>query len=117
LPCLGQFILQLAQAIHESAEDATLTIDKLTALHDQNMAAISKMGRAAKTALRLFSYLEENPIIEIQKTAGALNVAYKTIADSVKRLCEIGILKQNNGHQRNRTFTYAAYLDILREGT
>ena len=75
------------------------------------------MGRAAKTALRLFSYLEENPIIEIQKTADALGTTFKTISDSVRRLCEMGILTQSSGDQRNRTFSYAAYLDILREGT
>jgi len=112
-----QWIKFFLQAIYESAEDATITIDKLTALHDKNIAAISDMGRAAKTALHLFSYLEENPIIEIQKTAAALDTTFKTISDSVRRLCEMGILTQNSGEQRNRTFSYADYIDILREGT
>ncbi|MCL1851829.1 MAG: hypothetical protein FWF88_02220 [Peptococcaceae bacterium] len=79
--------------------------------------SIEGMGRAAKTALRLFAYLEENPIIEIQKTADALGTTFKTISASVRRLCEMRILAQNSGDQRNRTFSYAAYLDILREGT
>ncbi|HCC35991.1 MAG TPA: Fic family protein [Ruminococcaceae bacterium] len=112
-----QWIKFFLQAIYESAEDATNTIDKLTALHDKNIAAISEMGRASKTALRLFAYLEEKPIIEIQKTATALDITFKTIADSVRRLSEMNILTQNSGDQRNRTFSYAAYLDILREGT
>ena len=75
------------------------------------------MGRASKTASRLFTYLEKNPIIEIQKTADSLDTTFKTISDSVRRLCEMDILTQNSGDQRNRTFSYAAYLDILREGT
>lgn len=112
-----QWIKFFLQAIYESAEDATITIDRLTALHDKNIVAINGMGRASKTALRLFAYLEENPIIEIQKTANALGITFKTIADSVRRLCEIGILTQNSGEQRNRTFSYAAYLELLREGT
>jgi len=112
-----QWIKFFLQAIYESAEDAIATIDKLTALHERNIAAISGMGRAAKTALRLFSYLEENPIIEIQKTAAALDTTFKTISDSVRRLCEMNILTQNSGEQRNRTFSYADYIDILREGT
>ncbi len=112
-----QWIKFFLQAIYESAEDATDTIDKLTVLHDRNIASISGMGRASKTALRLFAYLEENPIIEIQKTAAALDTTFKTVSDSVRRLCEMGILTQNSGEQRNRTFSYAAYLDILREGT
>ncbi|CAA7599471.1 Fic/DOC family [Acididesulfobacillus acetoxydans] len=112
-----QWIKFFLQAIYESAEDATNTIDKLTELHDKNIASISGMGRASKTALRLFAYLEGNPIIEIQKTAAALDTTFKTVSDSVRRLCEMGILTQNSGEQRNRTFSYAAYLDILREGT
>jgi len=112
-----QWVKFFLQAIYESAEDAILTIDKLTVLHNKNIESIEGMGRAAKTALRLFSYLEENPIIEIQKTADALGTTFKTISDSVRHLCEMGILAQSSGDQRNRTFSYSAYLDILREGT
>jgi len=112
-----QWVKFFLQAVYESAEDATIAIDRLTVLHDRNISVIGAMGRAAKTAARLFAYLEENPIIEIQKTAAALNTTFKTISDSVKRLCEMGILAQSSGGQRNRIFSYAAYLDILREGT
>jgi DNA-binding Lrp family transcriptional regulator len=65
----------------------------------------------------VFSYLEENPIIEIQKTAAALGLSFNTISDAINRLCGIGILKQAAGIHRNRTFAYEAYLDILRDGT
>ena len=112
-----QWVKFFLRAIYESAEDATIAIDKLTALHDENITAIKKMGRAAKTAMLLFAYLEENPIIEIQKTVDSLGITFKTIADSVRRLCEMGILTQSSGEQRNRTFSYVAYLDVLREGT
>ena len=112
-----QWVKFFLQAIYESAEDAILTIDKLTALHDKNIKAIEGIGRAAKTAKRLFFYLEGNPIIEIQKTSTALGITFKTISDSVRRLSEMGILKQSSGDLRNRTFSYADYLDILREGT
>jgi len=112
-----QWVKFFLQAVYESAEDATIAIDKLTALHDKNIALIMRMGRASKTAVRLFSYLEANPIIEIQKTSAALGTTFKTISDSVRRLCEIDIMQQSSGNQRNRTFAYTAYLDILREGT
>ena len=112
-----QWIKFFLTAIYESAEDATITIDKLMTLHDRNIDAVRNIGRSSKTALRLFSYLEENPIIEIQKTADSLNTTFKTISDSVRRLCEMGILTQNSGERRNRTFSYSEYLDILREGT
>lgn len=112
-----QWVKFFLQAIYESAEDATLTIDELAALHDKNTALIKKWGRATRTALKLFEYLEANPIIEIQKTAIALNTTFKTTSDAVERLCTAGILVQTSGRQRNRVFAYEAYLALLRNGT
>lgn len=112
-----QWVRFFLQAIYESAQDATVTIDKLTALHDQNLEIVESMGRAAKNAKLVFRYLEANPIIEIRKTAEALNVAFNTVSSVVNRLVEKGILVQLDNKSRNRTFAYEAYLDILREGT
>ena len=112
-----QWVKFFLQATYESAKDATEAIDKLNALHNKNCIAIEKMGRSAKTALKLFTYLETNPIIDIQKTAKELGIAFNTISDAVKRLCDIGVLEQTSTQSRNRTFAYKEYLDILREGT
>ena len=112
-----QWVKFFLQATYESAKDATEAIDKLNALHDKNCTAIEKMGRSAKTAIRLFTYLETNPIIDIQKTAKELGIAFNTISSAVKNLCEIGVLEQTSTQSRNRTFSYKEYLDILREGT
>jgi Fic family protein len=67
--------------------------------------------------MRLYKYLEQNPIIEINKTATALDMAFNTVSAAITRLCEIGILVQNTGDRRNRTFAYESYLKLLREGT
>ena len=112
-----QWISFFLQAIMESAEDATATIDKLTALHDKNMAVISKMGRGAKNAALVFNYLESNPIIEIRKTAETLGITFNTTSSAVNRLVDAGILVQTSNISRNRTFAYESYLDILRKGT
>lgn len=112
-----QWIKFFLQAIMESAEDATNTIDELIALHDANVDVISKMGRSAKNAMLVFNYLETHPIIEIRKTAEALDVAFNTVSSAVSRLVDAGILVQTSKVSRNRTFAYEAYLDILRKGT
>ena len=112
-----QWVKFFLQAVYESAKDATETIDKLNNLHNKNIATIEKLGRSAKTAMLLFTYLETNPIIDIQKTAKDLGIAFNTISSAVKNLCEIGVLEQTSTQSRNRTFAYKEYLDILREGT
>jgi Fic family protein len=112
-----QWVKFFLEAVFESAEDAVAAIDKLTALHDKNISKIALFGRGTKTALKLFAYLEENPIIEIQKTALALHTTFKTVSEGIDRLCEGGILVRSSGDKRNRLFSYKDYLDILRDGT
>ncbi|MCM1189043.1 MAG: Fic family protein [bacterium] len=112
-----QWVKFFLQALLESVEDAVAAIDKLIALHDTNEAVISKLGRAAKNTGVVFHYLEANPIIEIQKTAKALNITFNTASSAVNRLVDTGILVKTSPASRNRTFAYRAYLDILRQGT
>jgi Fic family protein len=112
-----QWVKFFLQAILESAKDATKTIRKLSALHDMHFAKITGMGKASDSVMRVHNYLEANPIIEIGKAAEALSMSYNTAAAAVKRLCDIGVLDQISGNRRDRIFSYAAYLDLLREGT
>lgn len=112
-----QWIKFFLLAINESAINAVETIDKLKALHDQNAARIRQLGRTPSTLMRLFEYLEGNPIIEIGTTANALHVSYNTVGNAVKVLVDAAILLQSSGGQRGRIFAYEKYLDILRSGT
>lgn len=112
-----QWVKFFLEAVYESAKDATETIDKLVALHDKNCAKIETLGRRAKNAMRVFEYLEANPIIEIQKTAKELDIVFNTMSNIVKDLSSIGVLEQTSTQSRNRTFAYKEYLEILKEGT
>ena len=112
-----QWIKFFLEAVYESAKDAVETIDKLTSLHDNYCLKIKGLGRRAKNAMRVFEYLESNPIIEIQKTAKELDIAFNTMSSIVKDLTSIGVLEQTSTQSRNRTFAYKKYLEILKEGT
>ena len=112
-----QWIKFFLEAVYESARDAVETIDKLTSLHETYCIKISSLGRRAKSAMLVFEYLEANPIIEIQKTAKELGIAFNTISSAVKDLINIGVLVQTSTQSRNRTFAYKEYLEILKEGT
>jgi len=112
-----QWIKFFLNAIKESAEESVDTIKKLSALHEVNIEKINAMGRAAKNARAVFDYLEQNPIIDIGKTAGELNLAFSTVSLAVNRLVDSGILIQTNNANRNRVFAYEEYLTILRKDT
>ena len=112
-----QWIKFFLNAIKESADESVETIKKLSELHDANIKKIDAMGRAAKNARAVFDYLEQNPIIDIGKTAEELNLAFSTISLAVNRLVDAGILIQTNNANRNRVFAYEEYLAILRKDT
>ena len=111
-----QWVKFFLRAARESAADAVAAIDELSLLHEKNASAVSGMGRAAKNATRVFSYIEANPIIEIGKTADALGLSFNTVSSAVKRLVDAGILSPAT-RERGRTFAYEEYLAILRRGT
>jgi Fic family protein len=112
-----QWVRFFLQAIYESAKDAVETIDQLTAMHDKNSAIIETLGRSAKTAGRIFTYLESNPIVDITKTASFLDLSYNAVAGAVEKLIGCGILVQTSKAAKNRTFAYDEYLQILRKDT
>lgn len=112
-----QWVKFFLRAIHFSAEDASQTIEKLSGLHDRNMEKIQKLGRASATALKVFHYLEQNPIIDISKTAQELGISFSTTSGAIRRLEEQGILVQTNNASRNRVFSYEEYLNLLRKDT
>ena len=112
-----QWIKFFLNAIKDSADESVETIKKLSELHDANIKKIDAMGRAAKNARAVFDYLEQNPIIDIGKTAEELNLAFSTVSLAVNRLVDAGILIQTNNANRNRVFAYEDYLAILRKDT
>lgn len=112
-----QWVKFFLLAVHESSQDAITTIDQLVALHQKNLAIILKTGRAAKTIVKVFNYLEKSPIIDINKTRTALIMSFNAISSAVDTLQELGILKLTENVRRNRIFAYEEYLKILRKDT
>lgn len=112
-----QWISFFLRAIVESSQDAIGTIEELTALHEKNINLISGLGRARINAKLLFGYLESNPIINIGKTAKELNLSYNTVSSAINNLQKLGILMKTDDSERNRTFVYNDYLNILKKGT
>ena len=111
-----QWIKFFLRAFRDAAEDAAVTVRELSDLHNGNIALINKEKR--NTNLKsVFRYMEQNPILEIKKTADALNLAYNTVAKQVNWLISKGILVPAEKRGKSRTFIYDAYLGILRRDT
>ena len=113
-----QWILFFLQALSDSAEDAIQTIDELTKNHNRNAQKFENMTkRQQANAMNFLIYLEKNPIIDIQKTAAALNLSYNTVAKSVALFVDNGILQQTEKSGRSKIYSYVDYLAVLRKDT
>lgn len=113
-----QWIKFFLQAFSESAKDAIDTIDKLSVLHDESTQNFNDLStRQRNTVMKVFVYLESNPIIDIGKTATALGLSYNTVSKAVSILEEKRILFQTAKAGKAKIYSYADYLDILRKNT
>lgn len=113
-----QWVMFFLQALSDSAGDAIQTIDALTALHNQSVARLGAFSKRQQTnLLKLFAYIETNPILDIQKTAAALGLSYNTVSKMVTILVDEGILRQTDKAGKAKIYSYADYLDILRKDT
>ena len=113
-----QWVLFFLQALADSSSDAIDTIDKLTKLHNKNINILDDISPRQKTnVLKVFNYLEKNPIIDIQKTTNALSLSYNTVAKAVLLLADKGILRQSAKSGKTKIYSYFDYLDILRKDT
>jgi Fic family protein len=101
----------------ESADDAIYSIRDMIHLHQKNVSLVEQTGKSKKNVMKLFLYLERQPIVDINKASQDLEITFNTVASAVKKLVEIGILEQTEGMLRNRVFAYQEYLKILRRDT
>lgn len=112
-----QWIKFFLRAMIASSESAIETIKELVRLHERNMKLVKDMKRASGSALKVFLYLEEYPIITIGRTATELGLGFNTVSQALKRLQDVGILSGGKRLIRRKVYYYREYLDILRQGT
>ncbi len=112
-----QWVRFFLEAVSAAAEDAVASIEQLAKLHEENLAKLPKSSRSKDNVRAVFDYLEQHPIIDVKRTAAALDISYNTVASVIKKLVGLGILKETTNAARNRVFAYDQYLKILRSGT
>jgi Fic family protein len=112
-----QWIRFFLEAVSKAASDSLESIHQLSALHDTSIEKLPKTTRSKDNLRAVFDYIEQYPIIDIKRTAKELDISYNTAATAVKKLVELGILKETTNVARNRVFAYEEYLGILRKDT
>jgi Fic family protein len=106
-----------AEAVIASAGQAIETAQALTTLAQEDTAHIDTLGRARISARQVHEALLRRPIATPGGLVEATGLAPATVNTALRRLEDLGIVRELTGQQRDRVFCYTAYLDIMNWGT
>jgi Fic family protein len=99
------------------SEQATQTARTIMELRESHQNRIVEAGITSTLAVALLDKLFSYPIVNVTEVGHLLNTTYETANSLVKRFEQAGIIKELTGKQRNRSYGYTEFLDIIVEGT
>lgn len=108
------FFLAGVQAAAAEAERGIVAIASLVVADRRRLLAAPRVGAVS---LRLFELLPLMPRFTIEQVRQKLQTTFPTATAAVKLLEEIGIVSEMTGQKKNRSFSYAAYVALLADGS
>jgi Fic family protein len=101
------------QGVRDIAERTASDIQQALALFEKDRVRITQMGRSARSCLRIHERMRTQPITSIVALSQATRLAPTTIATSLAKLAEMGMVKEITGGKYGRLYAYDGYLKIL----
>ena len=110
------WLIFFAEAVESSATSAVDAAKRLLQQADADMAIIEAQGRSKVNLKKVYDHFQQRPISNSIAIKNELELAPATIQTALKKLCNLGILKEISDKKRDRVYAYKAYIDILSEG-
>jgi Fic family protein len=102
-----------ATAIRVSAEQATTTGLRISAVFREDRNRLREMGRQAPTILLVQEALQAKPLATIATLTQSTGLTTPTVTQALKELQNLKIVRETTGRARGRIFAYVRYLDAL----
>jgi Fic family protein len=106
-----------AEAVTATATQAVETAQLLLDLSNRDRIKISGLGRAAASTLQVHRALMERPIATSGWVVKKAGLTPATVNKSLSHLERLGIVRELTAQKRNRLFSYAGYIEIMKRGT
>ncbi|HEV3049395.1 MAG TPA: Fic family protein [Longimicrobium sp.] len=107
-----RFYLVGVDAVARQAADTTLALRELFQVDQQR---VMTLGRAAVSALRVYEVLKERIVVSIPRAAQETGLTWPTVNDALRRLLQLGIVREVSGRNRARVYVYQRQLDLLNQ--
>lgn len=105
------------EGVVEVAEATTETTRRIVGMVEADRQRIHQLGRAAATAHRVHDYATQFVVFRVTWVARALGLTDPPVYAAVRRLEELGIVREVTERQRGKVYVYDEYLALLNEGT
>lgn len=106
-----------ADAVIETAEIAVETARSLARLAETDRQRINTLGRSAGSALRVQQAMLEHPVVSSGQLVEKTGMTAATVNAVLLRLEQLGVVSELSGQQRNRLYSYTAYINLMNQGT
>lgn len=104
------FFLEAVTNAAAQAERAVVALASLVANDRRRLLAHPK---ANAVSYRLFELLPTMPRLSVDRVCEVVQTTFPTANAAIKLFEELGILTELTGQKKNRTFSYAAYIQLL----
>lgn len=101
------------------ASTATQAIERLSGLHtlvENDRSRVAGSGRAADSAMKVFSVILQSPITTANELVAVTDLTHATVDKALVHLERLGITRELTARRRNRLFAYYGYLDSMGSG-
>ncbi len=105
------------EGVAAMATESVQTAKKLFRLVSQDRERVVAAKGVSISAIRLFEQLPRRPILTAAGAETLLSTTRPTATKAISTLVDLGLLKEVSGKQRDRSFVYVNYLDILASET
>ncbi|NLO19353.1 MAG: Fic family protein [Ignavibacteria bacterium] len=110
---LTQWLKFFLVGLKQTAEKSIFTLKEIIKLRDDCIMKISELGKKSKNAKNLLYFLFKNPIVDAKDVAKELDVSISTAIRLLDDFIRIKIIIERTGFQRNRSYSFAKYIDLF----
>ena len=104
------------RGVVDVSREATATAAAILRMREDLRARITeKLGRAAANGHRIMDRLFDHPIVSVARVRQWLGVTPAAANNLVRRLADIGLLREITGYARNRRFRFDPYLKLFED--
>ena len=113
---VGNWLKFFFEGVRTVSEEAVISAQNITKLHQKNLKIVSGFGRNAETALKLLDKLYRKPVVDTVLIGRMTGITSKANINAlIKKFEKAGILYEITGKARYRRFLYRDYLRQLSE--